>query len=224
MKILFKFSSSGDDEEPNIVVVRVLKQDNKENKETVDAATVMEGGTQGGGDIGKKGATVGHGTNNTGHTGGTVSTTTEKSSAGGKVNKETSSALVATVETQVTRVQTSGFPRITSKSAFHEVKIPNFHLPANSIPISGYTTFQQIDCYKVYFNFNQYIFNVKTMADQLMIQPTRVCQGSTSDGPFPFYEEIPLIKNVMASFMLKCCDGYIPTASTNTNLPLTVSP
>ena len=229
MKILFKFSSSGaGGEEPNIVVVRMLKQDNKGNNVN---ATVMGGSTQGSGDIENKGTcTGGQGTSNTGNTRATVSAITEKSSAGGNVYKETSSTSVLTDikelndERRVMRVKSASFPAIASKSDLHKVNFPVFHIPTHGIPISGYTTFQQIDCYKVYFHFNQYIFNVKLMRDHLKDKPTRVCQGSTSEGPFPFYEEIPLIKNLMASLMLKCYDDYIPKASTNTNLPLTVSP
>lgn len=205
----------------------MLKPNNK-GKEVVDAS-VMEGGTQGSDNTGTKGTVVRHGNKNTGHTGGTSDLAiTEKSPTGGKFYKETSSALAATnlkehnVERCVTRVHSSGFHAI---SDLHEVEFPNFYIPMNSIPISGYTTFQQIDCYKIYFCFNQFlIFSIKAMADQLKDQPTRVCQGSTSEGPFPFYEEMPLIKNLMASMMLKHVDDYIPTASTNTNLPLTVSP
>lgn len=198
------------------MVVRMLKQDNKENNELKEPKA-MEAGTQESGGSGK--ATVLHGINNALHRSGIDTTVTKKLSAGGTVHSDRSSALVTStvnghiVERQLTRVKSVGFPGF-----------PNFHIPANSIPISGYTTFQQSDCYKVYFHFTQCISNAKTIAYQPKAQPTRVCEGSTSEGPFPFYEEVPLIKNLMASLMLKYCDDYIPTASTGTNLPLTVSP
>ena len=69
-------------------------------------------------------------------------------------------------------------------------------------------------------NFKQYAINEKNCDDQPNLQLIRVCPGSTCDGPFPF---IPLIKNVMTSLMVKYYDAYIPTASTNTELPLTIS-
>lgn len=204
----------------------MLRQDRKEKKELSMEPTAMEGNTQGTGDSCKMETSARHGTNNPEYRGRTDTTITANSSNGGKTQKETCSALAVTrnVKEQHVGVTSTSFPAMASKHRLNEVEFPNFHIPTSSIPISGYTTFQQIDCYKGYFHFNQYIFNVKTMADQPKVHPTRVCQGSTSEGPFPFYEDIPLIKNLMTALMLKYCDDYIPTASTKTNLPLTVSP
>lgn len=213
---LFSSSSSGDDEEPRVVVVRMLKQDDKENNELKEPKVIERGTRES--SIGEK-ATVFHGTNNAIRRSSSDTTATKKLSAGGTVHRDRSSALVATngigkiVERQVTGVKSARFS-----------EFPNYYFPANSIPISGYTTYQQIECYNVYFYFTQYILNTKTIANQLKVQPTRVCEGSTSEGPFPVYGEVPLIKNLKASLMLKYCDDYIPTAITNTNLPLTVSP
>lgn len=196
------------------MVVRMLKQDDKKNNELKEPK-VMERCTRES-SIGEK-ATVFHGTNNAIRRSGSDTTVTKKLPAGGTVHRERSSALVATngigkiVERQVTGVKSARF-------------FDYYYFPANSIPISGYTTYQQIECYNVYFYFTQYILNTKTIANELKVQPTRVCEGSTSKGPFPVYGEVPLIKNFKASLMLKYFDDYIPTASTNTNLPLTVSP
>ena len=198
------------------MVVRMVKQDGKENNELKEPK-VVEGGTHESGGSGK--ATILQGANNTIHRSGTEATVAKKLLTDRLVHRDRSSALVPSnvkgkiVKRQVTRVKSRGFP-----------ERPNFQLPSNSIPISGYTTFQQIECYNVYFHFTQCIFNTKTIANQLKVQPTEVCEGSTSEGPFPVYWEVLLITNLMASLTLKYCENHIPTASTNTNLPLTVSP
>lgn len=172
------------------MVVRMLKQDDKENNELKEPK-VMERGTRES-SIGEK-ATVFHGTNNAIRRSGNDTTVTKKLPAGGTVHRERSSALVATngigkiVERQVTGVKSARFS-----------EFPNYYFPANSIPISGYTTYQQIECYSVYF-FTQYILNTKTIANELKVQPTRVREGSTSKGPFPVYGEVPLIENLKAS-------------------------
>ena len=195
------------------MVVRMVKQDGKENNEP----KVMEGGTHESGGSGK--ATILHGANNAIHRSGIEPKDAKNLPADGTVHRDRSSALVPSnvkvkiVKSQVTRVKSKGFP-----------DRPNFQLPSNGIPISGFTTFQQIECYNVYFHFTQCIFNAKMIANQLKVQPTEVCEGSTSEGPFPIYGEGVLIRNLMASLTLKYCEDYIPTASTNTNLPLTVSP
>ena len=177
----------------------------------------MEGGTQESSGSGK--ATIWHGTNNAIRKSGADTTVAKKLPAGGTVHSDRSSALVPSnvkgeiVEREVTRMKSRGFPERY-----------NFRLPANSIPISGHTTFQQIECYNVYFHFTQCMLNAKTIANHLKVQPIEVWEDSTSEGPFPVYGEVLLIKNLMASLTLKYYDDYIPTASTNTNLPLTVSP
>jgi len=194
----------------------MVKQDDKENNE-LKGPKVMEGGTQESSGSGKTNKL--HGTDNAVRRSGTDSIVTKNLPATGTVHGDRSSALVPSnvkgkiVERQVTRVKVGGFPELT-----------NFYLPVNSIPISGYTIFQQIEYYNVFFHFTQCIFNAKMIANQLKVQPTRVCEGSTSEGPFPVYGEVPVINNLMASLTLKYFHDYIPTASTNTNLPLTVSP
>lgn len=94
----------------------------------------------------------------------------------------------------------------------------------DSIPVSGFTTFQQRDFSLLYFHLSKQLFKVKAQADQLSVQPTMIWQGSLSKGPFPLYEEIPLIKMLLMSSKAKYCDDYVPVAHTNTNIPLTVSP
>ena len=83
----------------------------------------------------------------------------------------------------------------------------------DSIPVSGYTTFQERD----------FSLLAKAQADHLSVQSTMTWQGSLSKGPFPLYEEIPLIKMLVMSSKAKYCDDYMPIAHTNTNIPLTVS-
>ena len=78
----------------------------------------------------------------------------------------------------------------------------------DSIPVSGYTTFQQRD----------FSLLAKAQADQLSVQSTMTWQGSLSKGPFPFYEEIPLIKMLVMSSKAKYCDDYMPIAHTNTKV------
>ena len=183
----------------------MVKQVDNENNELKEPK-VMEGGTHESGESGK--ATILHGANNTINRSGTKATAAKKLPAYGTVHRDRSSALVPSnikgkiVKRQVTTVKSRGF-----------LERPDFQLPSNGIPISGYTTFQQIECYNVYFHFTQ-----------CKVQPTEVCEGSTIDGPFPVYWEVLLITNLMVSLTLKYCQDYIPTASTNTNLPLTVSP
>ena len=111
--------------------------------------------------------------------------------------------------------------RDSYKTHFQESRVVGFH--TSSIPISGYTVFQQIEFSMAYFHFLHYLLEVKK-ANQLRAQPTRIYQGSTSKGPFPFYEEIPLVRVFIAAMIEKYCDNYIPTANTTTDLPLTISP
>ena len=199
------------------MVVRMVKQNDKGNLNEVKEPKVMEGGTHESGGSSK--ASILHGANNAIHRSGTEATVAKTLPADGTVHRDRSSALVPSnvkgkiVKRQATTVKSRGFP-----------ERPNFQLPSNGIPISGYTTFQQIECYNVYFHFTQFFFNAKTIANQLKVQPTEVYEGSTNEGPFPVYWEVLLITNLMASLTLKYCEDYIPTASTSTNLPLTVSP
>lgn len=187
------------------MVVRMVKQNDKENLNEVKEPKVMEGGTHKSGGSSK--AFILHGANNAIHRSSSDTTNAKKLPADGKAHRDRSSALVQSnvkgkiVKRQVTTVKSRGF-----------LERPDFQLPSNGIPISGYTTFQQIECYNVYFHFTQ-----------CKVQPTEVCEGSTIDGPFPVYWEVLLITNLMVSLTLKYCQDYIPTASTNTNLPLTVS-
>ena len=194
------------------------KPDDKE-KGATKQANMIEGSSTGDENNGKRGNSSARGGNSTtgGHKGeATDSKFAEKSA---KIPIESSSVLVTTkskqheVDGELTCLQA-----ITPKPDLNEVTSQICAL--DGIPISGYTTFQQTDYYKFYFHFKQYAINEKNCDDQPNLQLIRVCPGSTCDGPFPF---IPLIKNVMTSLMVKYYDAYIPTASTNTELPLTIS-
>ena len=113
------------------------------------------------------------------------------------------------------------FAPATSNSFFSD----GFHrFEMDSIPVSGYTTFQQRDFSLLHFHFSEQLFKVKAQEDQPSVQPTMTWQGSLSKGPFPFYEETPLIKMLVMSSKEKYCDDYVPIAHTKTNIPLTVSP
>ena len=226
------FSSGGDDGEPNIVVLKMQKPDNKSNRELWDPV-LTKGITQGSGESGKSGSNPGHVTHNAGSSGSANTGNSKKATTGGKCQKQTSFALVARDEEchkvkrhaicpKGTDLPTETFP----KSLFQDARFLDLdkNTGRNSIPISGYSTFQQIDFSQSYFDFCKYFHEVKSQADERRNQPTRICQGSMSKGPFPFYEEIPLIRILIASLIEKSCDDYIPTANTNTNLPLIVSP
>ena len=196
------------------------KPDDKE-KGSTKRANMIEGSSTGNGNNGKRGNSSARGENSTtgGHKGEATDSKFAKKSA--KIPIESSSVLVTTnckskqheVDGELTCLQP-----ITPKPDLNEVTSPICAL--DGIPISGYTTFQQTDYYKFYFHFKQYVINEKNCDDQPNLQLIRVCQGSTCDGPFPF---IPFIKNVVTSLMVKYYDAYIPTASTNTELPLTIS-
>ena len=108
-----------------------------------------------------------------------------------------------------------------SKTKLCEAKL----VPASAtgVPVSGYTAMQQVEFSQVSLDGNQYLCEVKTLANELGAQPAGVFQGQMSDSPFPHYEHIPLITNPRVH-LLERCNSYIPTANTKTNLPLTVSP
>ena len=44
----------------------------------------------------------------------------------------------------------------------------------DSIPVTGYTTFQQRDFSLLFFYFSKQLFKVKVQADQLSTQPTMI--------------------------------------------------
>ena len=217
--LLLSFSSSGDDEEPNIVVVRMLKPDSKGNGKCLDPI-VAEGITEGGGGGDKKENTDRH---NAGKKDINNTRTTEEVITDGKTTKTliTTNLLRQEVKRPTFGSPGTVLPAVTSKGHLQESRFLDLHI--NGIPISGYTAFQQTEFCMVYFDLLQYFLKV-TKTDQLRTLPTRICQGSTSKGPFPFYEETPLIKILIAALSEKYCDNYFPTAITNTNLPLTVSP
>ncbi|XP_022802624.1 uncharacterized protein LOC111340104 [Stylophora pistillata] len=216
--------SGGDDEQPKVVVVKMLNQDHKE-RGTIRQANVTEGSSIGNENDGKRETSSAHGNNSTGHKGeANNSKVAEKSaSRGRKIPIESSSVSIITKTKQHEKNKELTYLRtLSSKPDLNEL---TSHICAlDGIPVSGYATFQQTDYYKLYHYFKQYISKEKSAKGQLSMHPIRVCQGSTCDGPFPFYENIALVKNVVTSLMMKYYDAYIPTAETNTDLPLTVSP
>lgn len=111
--------------------------------------------------------------------------------------------------------------RLLPSARFQTVRLADFQV--NNIPISGYSCFQQIEFSLIYFYVIHYVLEVTT-ADQRWAQLTRISRGSTSKGPFPVYDQIPLINVLITALIKKYLDDYIPTANTNINLPLTISP
>ena len=199
----------------------MLKPGDKE-KGATKQENMIEGSSIGNENNGKRGNSSAHGENSASHKEETTNSKfAEKSVSGGrKIPIESSSVLVTTkskqheMDRELTCLQL-----ITLKPDSNEVTSQICAL--DGIPISGYTTFQQTDYNKFYFHFKQCVINEKNFDDQLNLQLIRVCQGNTCDRPIPF---IPLINNVVTSLMMKYYDAYIPTANTNTELPLTVSP
>ena len=172
-----------------------------------------EGNTEGGGGSGKKE----NATHNNGATDSMNTRTADKMTTGGRTKRALTTTNIHHEEVKGPFVSSLG----TGSNGCNLQESRFLHLHTNSIPISGYTAFQQIDFCVAYFDFIQYLLEV-TKENQLRAQPTTICQGSISKGPFPFYEEIPLINVLNAPLIEEYCNKYYPTA--NTNLPLTVSP
>ena len=196
------------------------KPDPKGNGE-FDDPIIREGVTHGNSDGTKEGKGLQKGNHDSeikGHTGKRVADKVALTT--GKARRQTSRVLATSRNVHLKEV--IDFAPTTSNSFF---KDDGFHcFEMDSIPVSGYTTFQQRDFSLLYFHFSKQLFKVKAQADQLSAQPTMTWQGSLSKGPFPFYEEIPLIKMLVMSSKANYYDDYVPIAHTNTNIPLTVSP
>ena len=194
------------------------KPDPKGNGE-FDDPIIREGVTQVNNDGTKEGKGHQKGTHDTEIKGPTGKRVEDKVATSGKARSQTSRALAKTRRVHFKDV--IDFAPSTSNSFFND----EFHrFEMDSIPVSGYTTFQQRDFSSLYFHFSKQLFKVKAQEDQLSVQPTMSWQGSLSKGPFPFYEKIPLIKMLVMSSKEKYCEDYVPVAHTNTNIPLTVSP
>ena len=220
-RFLTFFSSDEDDVQPNIVVLKMQKPDSIGNGE-FDDRIVREGLTHGNNDgtwEGKGLQKATHDSEIKGHKGKKVA---DKLATTGKARDQTLRSFATSRNVYFKDI--IDFAPATSNSFF---KNDGFHrLKMDSIPVSGYTTFQQRDFSLLYFHFSKQLFKVKAQADQLSVQSTMTWQGSLSKGPFPFYEEImiPLIKMLVMSSKETYCDDYVPVALTNTNIPLTVSP
>ena len=215
----FFLSSDEDDVQPNIVVLKMQKPDPKGNGE-FDDPIIREGVTQGSNEGNKEGKGLQKGTHDSKIKGPTGKRVEGKVATTGKARSQTLKALATSRNVHCKDVR--DFAPATSNSFFEDDGFHRFEM--DSIPVSGYTTFQQRDFSLLYFYFSKQLFKVKAQADQLSIQPTMIWQGSLSKGPFPFYEEIPLIKMLVMSSKAKYCDDYVPVAHANTNIPLTVSP
>ena len=197
----------------------MLKQGDRGSGECLDPI-VTGGYNQGHGDSGKK-ETSGYATHKVEKR--ENSKKTQEIKTGGRTQKTIATTNVQHHAVKRSLMSPTGTNLVidSHKTHLQESRIVGFL--TRGIPISGYTVFQQIEFSMAYFHFIQYLLEVKK-ANQLRAQPTRICQGSTSKGPFPFYEEIPLVRILLASSIKKYCDNYIPTANTKTNLPLTISP
>ena len=215
----FFLSSDEDDVQPNIVVLKMQKPDPKGNGE-FDDPIIREGVTQGSNEGNKEGKGLQKGTHDSEIKGPTGKRVEDKVATTGKARSQTLKALATSRNVHCKDVR--DFAPATSNSFFEDDGFHRFEM--DSIPVSGYTTFQQRDFSLLYFYFSKQLFKVKAQADQLSVQPTMIWQGSLSKGPFPFYEEIPLIKMLVMSSKAKYCDDYVPVAHANTNIPLTVSP
>lgn len=216
-------SSSGDDDEPSIVVVRMLKPENKERVECLDPVLAEDTSQRSGGSAGKN------------------------QEGPSSIQRKTQSWSKDWDNTEV--MMTNGVkrtrkPSVKGSAQFHESFIPSSRLrerdiPAassqtqiqtqqsiivdiqgNSIPISGYTAFQQIQFSMFYFNIVRYLLEITGTDLFSLIRGTK---GSISEGPFPFYEEIPLVEVLATSLSGRYRDDYLPTAKTTTNIPLTIS-
>ena len=215
----FFLSSDEDDVQPNIVVLKMQKPDPKGNGE-FDDPIIREGVTQGSNEGNKEGKGLQKGTHDSKIKGPTGKRVKDKVATTGKARSQTLKALATSRNVHCKDVR--DFAPATSNSFFEDDGFHRFEM--DSIPVSGYTTFQQRDFSLLYFYFSKQLFKVKAQVDQLSIQPTMIWQRSLSKGPFPFYEEIPLIKMLVMSSKAKYCDDYVPVAHANTNIPLTVSP
>lgn len=195
------------------------KPDSKGNGE-FDDPIIREGVAHGNSGGTKEGKGLQKGNHDSEIKGQTGKRVEDKVATTGKDRSQTSRALATSRNVYCKDVR--DFAPATSNSFFKDDGFLRFEM--DSIPVSGYTTFQQRDFSLLYSHFSKQLFKVKAQADKLIAQPTMTWQGSLSKGPFPFYEEIPLIKMLVMSSKAKYCDDYVPIANTNTNIPLTVSP
>ena len=222
ISLLFGCSSAGDDDGPNIVVVTRIKQDKKGQVECLDPVLAGEttqkndgSGKAGRGSLGQATYDFGSkGENNTRTTNGTT--------------KESRKTLDKTKKPVVTTLPITGrrechlTPLVNSESRIHFQQARIVHTLENSIPISGYGTFQQSEFSMFYFNFIQYLSEI-TGTDRLSFHAIRTSKGCINEGPFPFYEEIPLIEMMATALAEKYRDNYLPTARANNHIPLTIS-
>ena len=219
ISLLFGFSSSGDDDGPNIVVVTRIKQDKKGQVECLDPVLAEEI-TQKKDGSGKAGR-------------GSLSQTTYDFGSKGENNtrttngsKESKKTLDKTKKQVVTTPPIRGecriMPLVNSESRIHFQQARIVHTLESIIPISGYSTFQQSEFPVFYFTFIQYLSEI-TGTDRFSFHAIRTSKGCINEGPFPFYEEIPLIEMMTAAMAEKYRDNYLLTARANNHIPLTIS-
>ena len=143
-------------------------------------------------------------------------------------SKENRKTLDTTKKQMVTNIPITGrrechtMPLVNSERPIHFQQARIVHTHENSIPISGYSTFQQSEFSMFYFNFIQYL-SERTGTDRLSLHAIRASKGCINEGPFPFYEEIPLIEMMATALAEQYRDNYLPTARANNHIPLTIS-
>ena len=222
ISLLFGFSSAGDDDGPSIVVVTRIKQDKKGQVECLDPVLAGEitqkndgSGKAGRGSLGQ--ATYDFGSKDENNTRTTNGTTKESRKTLDKTKKQVVTTLPIT-----SRRECRIMPLVNSESRIHFQQATIVHTLESSIPISGYSTFQQSEFSVFYFNFIQYLSEI-TGKDRFNFHAIRTSKGCINEGPFPFYEEIPLIEMMTAALAEKYRDNYLPTARANNHIPLTIS-
>ena len=217
ISLLFGFSSAGDDDGPSIVVVTRIKQDKKGQLECLDPVLAGEI-TQKNDGSGKAGrASLGQATYDFGSKGENNTRTTNGTKESRKTLDKTKKQLPIT-----SRRECRILPLVNSESRIHFQQARIVHALESSIPISGYGTFQQSEFSMFYFNFIQYLSEI-TGTDRLSFHAIRTSKGCINEGPFPFYEEIPLIEMMATALAEKYRDNYLPTARANNHIPLTIS-
>ena len=221
ISLLFGFSSSGDDDRPNIVVVTRIKQDKKGQVECLDPVLAEEI-TQKKDGSGKAGrGSLGQATFDFESKGENNTRTTNGSKESRKTLDKTKKQVVTTPPI-TSRGECRIMPLVNSESRIHFQQARIVHTLESSIPISGYSTFQQSEFSVFYFNFIQYLSEI-TGTDRFSFHAIRTSKGCINEGPFPFYEEIPLIEMMAAALADKYRDNYLPTARANNHIPLTIS-
>ena len=199
------------------MVVRAVKQDNKGQVEWLDPALVEDIAQHRDGRSKPGKGSPGQATNDFGKKDDKNTRMTNESKENQKTLNATRKLLLATIPIASGR---ECHTRPSARIHFQQVRI--VHTQENSILISGYSAFQQSEFSMYYFNFILYV-SESTRTDRLSLHAIRTSKGSINEGPFPFYEEIPLIEMMATALAEEYRDNYLPTARTNSHIPLTIS-